>query len=202
VTGDLRMLAELRPLPEEIDSSRSGFYLQGMNRSDDLFMFVKKHLGFEDGIEPNQAYRISFELRFASNAPTGCFGVGGSPGDSVYLKAGATADEPVALLDTLGEIRLTADKGQQANGGKDAGVVGTIANGTPCEGSSYPYVRVRKEYAHAREIRTDDRGSMWLLLGTDSGFEGLTGLYLESIAIRINPAVAPARLVGAARRRR
>ena len=54
----------------------------------------------------------------------------------MYLKAGATADEPVALLDTLGEIRLSADKGQQSNGGRDAGVVGTIANGTPCEGSS------------------------------------------------------------------
>jgi hypothetical protein len=202
LTGDFRMLAELRPLPDEINSARSGFYLQGMNRSDDLFMFLKKHVGSEDGIEPNQAYRVAFDLRFASNEPTGCFGVGGSPGDSVYLKAGATADEPVALLDTLGEIRLSADKGQQANGGKDAGVVGTIANGTPCEGTTHPYVRVRKEYAHATDIRTDDRGSMWLLVGTDSGYEGLTGLYLESIAIRINPAVAPAKLVGAARKPR
>jgi hypothetical protein len=172
-----------------------------MNRSDDLFMFVKKHLGFEDGIEPNRAYLVSFDLRFASNAPTGCFGVGGSPGDSVYLKAGGVADEPVALLDALGEIRLSADKGQQANGGKDAGVAGTIANGTPCEGSSHPYVRVRKEYAHAREIRTDERGSMWLLAGTDSGFEGLTGLYLESIVVRINPAVEPARPFLARKRR-
>jgi hypothetical protein len=53
-------------------------------------------------------------------------------------------------------------------------------------------VRVRKEYAHAADVRTDDRGSMWLFFGTDSGFEGLTGLYLESITVRINSAASPA----------
>ena len=61
----------------------------------------------------------------------------------------------------------------------------------PARDRRYPYVRVRKDYAHAREIRTDDRGSMWLLVGTDSGFEGLTGLYLESITVRINPVARP-----------
>ena len=183
-SGDLRMLAELR--------GTAGFYIQSMNRSDDLFMFLKKHVATEDGLEPNQAYRLYVEVRFASNAPTGCFGAGGSPGDAVYLKAGASVDEPVTLLDTLGELRLSVDKGQQANGGRDAGVVGTIANGTPCEGSDFPYVSVRKEYVHGREIVTDARGSMWLLTGTDSGYEGLTGLYVESITIRIKAAVSAA----------
>jgi hypothetical protein len=190
--GDLRMLAELRPLPDEISAGRSGYYIQGMNRSDDIFMFLKKHVSGTDGLEPGQAYRVSFDIRFASNVPTGCFGIGGSPGESVYLKAGAAIDEPIAMLDPAGDIRLSTDKGQQANGGRDAGVVGTIGNGTPCEGSSYPYVRVRKQYAHPGEIRTDDRGSLWLLMGTDSGFEGLTGLYVESVIVRINAAVAPA----------
>jgi hypothetical protein len=63
-------------------------------------------------------------------------------------------------------------------------------------------VRVRKEYAHAGEIRTDSRGSMWLLVGTDSGFEGLTGLYVESITVRINSAVMPAIQPMAGARRR
>ncbi len=194
--SDLRKKAELRALPDEVSGQGSAFYIQSMNRSDDLFMFVKKEVSAEDGLEPNQAYRVSFDIRFASNAPTGCSGVGGSPGDSVYLKAGASVDEPVTSLGENGEVLLSIDKGQQVAGGKDAGVVGTIANGTTCEGSSWPYVRVRKEYAHAEPVRTDERGSFWLVVGTDSGFEGLTGLYLESITVRINPAVEPAAASG------
>jgi hypothetical protein len=200
--GDLRMLAEIRGLPDEINPSRSGYYIQSMNRSDDVFMFLKKHVDASAGLEPDRAYRVSFDIRFASNAPSGCFGIGGAPGESVYLKAGAAVDEPLALLDLSGDIRLSADKGQQANGGRDAGVVGNIANGTPCEGSSFPYVRVRKQYAHPGEIRTDARGSMWLFLGTDSGFEGLTGLYVESVTVRINSAVLPAIQPMAGARRR
>ena len=201
-SADLRRLAELRPLPDELSPGRSGFYIQGMNRSDDLFMFLKKHVSTEDGLEPNQDYRVWFDIRFASDAPTGCPGVGGSPGDSVYLKAGAAADEPVTSLDTAGDVHLSADKGQQSMGGKDAGVVGTIANGTACEGTAWPYISVRKDYAHPQTVRTDDRGSLWLLVGTDSGYEGLTGLYLESITVRINSAVEPAAAAsaGAARR--
>jgi len=191
-SSDLRMLAELRPLPDEVDGKRAGFYIQGMNRSDDLFMFVKKNVSTVDGLEPNQAYRFWFDIRFASNAPSGCAGAGGSPGDAVYLKAGASADEPVASLAGDGEIGLSADKGRQSEGGRDAGVVGTIANGTACEGTSWPYVRVRRDYAHPQPVRTGESGSLWLLAGTDSGFEGLTGLYLESITVRINPAVEPA----------
>lgn len=191
-TSDLRMFAELRTLPEEVDARRSGFFIQSMNRSDDIFMFLKKLVGPEEGLEPNQVYHISYNIQFSSNAPTGCVGIGGSPGDSVYLKAGATMDEPLASLAEAGEVRLSVDKGQQSVGGRDAGVVGTIANGTSCIGSSHPFVSVRKAYAHPYPVRTDDRGSLWFLSGTDSAYEGLTGVYFESITVRINPAVAPA----------
>ncbi len=189
---DLRRLAEVRALPDEIDASRSGFYLQGMNRSDDLFMFLKKQVSAEDGVQSDQAYLVSFDIRMSSNAPSGCAGAGGAPGESVFLKAGASADEPLALLTGTGEVRLSVDKGQQAAGGTDAGVAGTIANGTACAGAPYPYVSVTREYAHPRPIRTDSRASLWLLTGTDSGYEGLTGLYFESITVRINPAAGPA----------
>lgn len=191
-TSDLRMAADLRPLPDEISRNREGFYIQSMNRSDDVFMFLKKHVTTEDGLEPNQAYRVWFDIRFASNAPTGCVGVGGSPGDSVYLKAGASVDEPVTSLVGDGYVQISVDKGQQSNGGREAGVVGTIANGTPCDGSAAPYVSVRKDYAHPQPITTDQRGSLWLIAGTDSAYEGLTGLYIESITVRINSAVEPA----------
>ena len=192
LTTDLRMLAELRALPDEIDQNRSGFFIQSMNRSDDVFMFLKKHVSAEDGVEPNQLYRVFFDIGMSSNAPSGCGGVGGSPGESVYLKAGGSTDEPLASLAEAGEVRLTIDKGQQSVGGRDVGVAGTIANGTSCDGQSSPYVSIRKQYAHPFPVRTDDRGAFWLVAGTDSAYEGLTGLYFESITVRINPAVEPA----------
>ena len=160
-----------------------------MNRSDDLFMFLKKHLSSEEGIEPNQFYLVSFDFRISSNAPTGCAGVGGSPGDSVYRKAGGSTDEPLASLAEAGEVRLTIDKGQQSVGGRDAGVAGTIANGKTCDGQSWPYISFRTEYAHPFPVRTDDRAVLWLIAGTDSAYEGLTGLYFESITVRLSPSV-------------
>ena len=188
-TGDLRMLAETRPLPQEINEQASGFYLQSMNRSDDMFMYLKKHVGAEDGLQPNQAYRLSFDIVFASNAPSGCAGVGGAPGESVYLKAGASADESVAVLRSGGAVGINIDKGQQATGGRDAGIVGNVANGRECTGVDWPYVRLRKSYTHAAPVRTDIRGTLWLVVGTDSGFEGLTGLYYESITARLTPVM-------------
>jgi hypothetical protein len=83
-------------------------------------------------------------------------------------------------------------KGQQSQGGMDAGVLGTIANGLACVGASQPYARIRMQYAHPNPVRTDDRSSLWLLTGTDSAYQGLTGRYYESIAVRINRSVEAA----------
>lgn len=188
-TSDLRMLAELRELPDELAAGGTAYFLQGMNRSDDLFMFLKKQVTQAEGIEPNASYHVAFALQLASNAQKGCSGVGGAPGESVYLKAGVVADEPLAVLEQEGDVRLSADKGQQAEGGAAAGVVGNIANGVACGTTDATYVRLQKDYAHATPVQTDDRSSLWLLLGTDSAFEGLTGLYYEAVIVRINPAV-------------
>src|SRR2546430_15676422 len=105
-TGFYELLAEIRTLPAELGTSGTGFYIQGNNHSDDLFMFLKRRLNAADGIVAGQAYQITFTLVFASNAASGCVGVGGSPGDSVTLKAGASPAEPKALFTPIGsEIR-------------------------------------------------------------------------------------------------
>lgn len=35
------------------------------------------------------------------------------------------------------------------------------------------------------QITTDDTGRLWLFLGTDSGFEGRTGLYYDVIEVTV-----------------
>src|SRR6184192_1463014 len=40
--GIYELLAEMRTLPPELGANGNGFYIQGSNRSDDLFMFMKR----------------------------------------------------------------------------------------------------------------------------------------------------------------
>lgn len=187
---DYELEAELRELPEEIGEG-TGFWLHGFNHSDDLFMFLKRRLSPEDGVLPNQEYRVRFVLTFASNAPSGCIGAGGAPGESVHLKAGATPIEPLPVTDEEGYVNMNVDKGIQATGGPAASVVGNIANGIPCEEvpdlDNAPYVSLRRVHLHEYTVMSNEDGELWLLVGTDSGFEGRTGLYYQKILVQLLP---------------
>ena len=79
----------IKALPQ--NSGKSGFFVSGMNRSDDLFMFLKRQFS---GLEPSTKYYARVRLSFLSNAGVSCMGVGGAPGESVYLKFGYGDKEP------------------------------------------------------------------------------------------------------------
>lgn len=174
-------------LPEEIDDGRTGFRLRGHNVSDDLAMFLRRELGPDDGIEAGADYKISYQLTFASDAPTGCAGIGGAPGESVFLKAGAAnaMPEPVEEDDF---VALNVDKGNQSQGGPAASVLGHIANGINCEEAienDYPYVSLERDHDHEARVTADDEGRLWLLVLTDSGFEGATEIFYEQIEVEL-----------------
>jgi len=62
--GGMDRVAELRPAPGG-DPDERAYYLQGANRSDDLFMFLKKPLGFADGIQEDTfLVRLQLQLLF------------------------------------------------------------------------------------------------------------------------------------------
>jgi hypothetical protein len=78
------------------------------------------------------------------------------------------------------------DKGDQIIGGRYASVFGNIANGrTPDPADAEPYVTVTRTGTHAFAARSDAAGNLWLLVGTDSGFESLTRLYYQSITVSL-----------------
>src|SRR5690606_37681963 len=81
----------LSPIPEETNALGNSIRIQGNNRSDDLFMFLKKQI---TGLSPSTTYQIIYDIEIASQYPEEAPGAGGSPGGSVFIKAGATADEP------------------------------------------------------------------------------------------------------------
>lgn len=188
----LDRIAELRPLPQETGVSGGGYYLHGHNRSDDLFMFLKRQIGTEDGLHPNQWYRASMHIQIASNAPSNCAGAGGAPGEDVYLKAGVTREEPTTLL-YGDQVHFNLDKGQQSMGGAHLQLAGNIANGIPCGLPVGPrYAMLERVVFLDDPVQTDPHGSLWLTVGTDSAFEGPTGLYYYTIGVVLQPVAVAA----------
>lgn len=166
-------------LPTPLNNSQGALKLSGRNYSDDLFMYVSREV---TGLIPNREYRINFEVEFATNVPDGSFGIGGSPGESVYIKAGASPQLPEKTVDELGWYRLNIDKGNQAEGGRDMIVLGNFANGTDDDKYSLKTLTTPTLF----KATTNSRGSMWILFGTDSGFEGKTTIYINRIFVELN----------------
>src|SRR2546421_5208725 len=170
----------------------NGFFISGNNHSDDLFMYLKRRLGPEDGIRPRQIYLVTYDILFASNAPSGCAGIGGSPGESVFLKAGASQGEPKGIAGHDNMVIMNIRKGNQGEGGSNAKVVGTIANGIDCDHASQdasgpPSRMVHRRSSEMIEVSADRKGFLWLLVGTDSGYEGTTQLYYKQINVSLLP---------------
>lgn len=175
------------PLPEEIEPAGGSIKVQGHNRSDDLFMFLKKQI---TGLSPSTSYQITFDIELASQYPEAAPGIGGSPGGSVYLKAGASAEEPLPIVEDEPEetyLRMNIDKGNQSQEGADMINVGTIG----IEGEEYRYELIRRgNNDRPFGAMTDAEGKLWLIVGTDSGFEGLTEIYYKSIKVKLEPTTA------------
>jgi hypothetical protein len=188
--SNLQLQAALRDLPDELGVEGSGFRVQSFNTPDDLFTFIKRRLTVIDGIRAGETYIVHYSVLLASNAPSGCAGVGGAPGESVYVKVGASPIEPAPRLSQDGlEMVPNVDVGDQATGGAAASVAGTLANGVPCDLipdlESAPYVLILREREHTNVVTASDGGVLWLLVGTDSGFESLTALYYLRIDVTL-----------------
>lgn len=182
-TDDLYQLrAEIRQLPANIGSG-TGFFFQAVNHSDDIFMFMKRRLTPADGIIAGQRYEIDYAMLIASNACSDCGGIGGHPGLSVYLKAGAAPIEPIPYG---ANQRMNVDVGAQSRGGIAGSVAGDIANGLPYD-PARPYVSLTRTHRHTRQVTASASGELWLLVGTDSGFEGLNQLFYQRIDVTLTP---------------
>ena len=87
------VVTEIRPLPAPF--SGSGLFSSGTNRSDDLFVYIKTKLS---GLSAGTRYRVAVEVQFLTDASAGCFGVGGSPGESVWIVAAVATAEPLTVF--------------------------------------------------------------------------------------------------------
>lgn len=168
------------PLPAEIQPAQSGIRLRSINRSDDVFMFVYRKV---TGLRARTPYLVTLELQLASNVPTNAVGAGGAPGEGVTIKAGAVASLPTVTTDTEGWRRLALDKGNQSIGGADLVVLGNVG----VRDDVRQYELITRTSPTAQRVTTDADGTLWLVAGTDSGFEGLTDLYVARIRATMTP---------------
>lgn len=187
---DVDAVAQIAPLPDELGVDGNGLRVGGSNVSDDLAMLLVRRLGPEDGIRRNTEYDLRFWIVLASDAPSGCAGIGGAPGEGVVLKAGAANVKPAVAVDDNGILRLNVDIGAQSNNGPAATVIGDVANGVPCECPDLenpPHVSIVRAGIHDERVRSNDAGELYLIVGTDSGFEGRTELYYQRIEVTATP---------------
>ena len=167
--------------PERVPSplaGQSGFALSGNNPSNDVFMYIWKLVA---GLAPNQPYTVTVSLRFATNAPPGC---PGGPGENVTIKAGASNLQP-ATSTQGGKVVVNFDKGDQAQPGANAAVLGNFAQVPPAGicGQAVYAEKTLTTGATAPTVTSDANGQLWLVIGTDSGFSGTTKIYyLNGIA--------------------
>lgn len=166
--------------PEEAAPERPSYKISGRNLSDDLFMYLYRKV---DGLEPDTPYEISFAVELASNAPRNSIGIGGSPGAAVYLKAGALSAEPERIQKEVGGRnywQLKLDKGNQSQAGENMILLGNI--GTNLD--EFRYTLIERTHQMPFTIRTNQEGEIWIVIGTDSGFEGKTTLYYSGVKLK------------------
>ncbi|MEW5784245.1 MAG: hypothetical protein AB1767_04065 [Bacillota bacterium] len=176
------------PLPAELGSAKKGLMLQGHNRSDDLFMFISRQLGKADGLKPDTVYLVEIVVDFVTNVPAGLMGIGGSPGEALFVKVGAAGEKPAAVAVGEGDqayYQLSVDKGAQSEAGRYTRVVGDIAKEGSSEDDENYIMKSLDNKGDAIEVTTDSSGNLWIFVGTDSGFEGRTTLYYTAVQVTL-----------------
>lgn len=164
----------IRPMPSGFVGT--GFLLKGNNHSDDLFMFVQRKIS---GLLPNSRYEVQAAIKLASNAGANCAGIGGAPGEAVFVKFGVHDSEPKQV-----GYFFNADKGQQSQDGQAGRVIGHLGiDGLGCTGQKYASKTLSGGGRTPLYVTTNSTGDVWVFVGTDSGYEGLTAWYLQSLQL-------------------
>jgi len=167
----------LKRLPLPLDTTLHAVMISGNNHSDDLFSYM--YVPFS-GLAPNTTYQTSFIIHIASNVATNSVGIGGSP--DLTIGVGAIDTVPVNIVDGSGyyrpnfEVRLQSGESNQI-----MQAIGTI--GVTDTTTVYTPI-TRNNFYDPMPLTTNGDGMLYLLVGWDSGFEGITSLYIKTIIVR------------------
>ena len=173
--GDkMQLTSDYRTLPEPLNTDQKAHFISADNHSDDVKMLFRRQVSAN--LEPNTLYSVQYTVRFATEVPSGCAGIGGAPGEAVRVIADASFLKPEPIVEDdyyLLNIQHEEDSFEWYQNVQ----MGDIANSRECEeGYEYEIKEVSSGPNHAR-VATNESGQAWLMFGTRSGFEGQTDLY-------------------------
>jgi hypothetical protein len=158
--------------PENLGSGVSAMMLTGNNQGEKLFMYMKKKV---TGLVPDVNYTVIFEIELASELPAKGLG------KEVLLKAGATYSEPKTMIDN-GNYVLNVDKGESFNRGEDMVPLGNI--GTTEGTKDFQLItRSNGETSGPFIAKSNSKGEMWLMVGTETTFHGITTVYYSKVNV-------------------
>lgn len=160
-----------------------GYYMRSHNNSDDVFTYAKRQFS---GFVPNAKYNLTIEMSYVTSASNGCMGVGGARGEAVFMVGAAIDFEPKLVKASDGRYVLNFDHGDQGNSGKQGKVLGRQGiDGLECDGTAYG--KATRKSDEVIPVQADMDGKFWIVLGTDSAFEGTNDLYLTGAVVNVKP---------------
>ena len=167
-----------------IQGASKALYMSGTNESSSLLLYTTRKV---NGLLPKTIYKGKFTVTFASDTPAGCAGVGGSPGESVWL-IGAVTDIKPENTQQGDTVQLNISRGNQSTEGDSSAVLGTIGvPDVPCTANNRQAVIKTLGPSKWISFRTDNTGSAWILVGIDSGALGNSRIWLEIITFTYEP---------------
>ncbi len=158
----------MEPLPEGIIPAGTAFRLSSHNRNEDVFMYLAGRLG---GVASSVNFRVHLTVEYVTDA---------TEEQPVFLKVGATTSEIRPLADS-GIWRLNVDKGNHGNAGFETEVLGRIGINT----TTGSYRRVVRSTTTGIRAASSRNGNIWLYVGTESAYPGVTDIYITRIDARL-----------------
>jgi hypothetical protein len=165
-------------LPLPLDTALNAVILSGNNHSDDLFTYMYKPV---TGLAPNTTYTVTFIVNIASDIATGGEGAGGSP--DLAFGVGGTDSIPMNITDGDGYYRPNFEVKLQSGQSND---IMQVAGHLGVTDTTTVYTTIQRHNMNKpMPIKTNGDGTMFLLVGYDSGFEGKTTIYIKMIDVRL-----------------
>lgn len=175
------LLFEYSTLPFPLAPNTPALQIHGNNHSDDLLSVVYRKFS---GLEPGRTYLVSFRVELASNVSTDAVGIGGSP--NLALGGGGIAYAPENLLDETGPERFNRPNFEsRLQSHESNGQLKVLGNIGVAENTSQYTLITRDNFNDPLSLTANNSGDLWLMLATDSGFEGPITLYIKEIEVRI-----------------
>jgi len=172
----MELTSDYKSLPSPLDSTKNALFISAINHSDDVFMLFRRQI---NGLDANTTYRVEFTVEIASEIPSNCYGIGGSPGEAVKVLTNASNLKPERIFgsDNREYYVLNVQHEDDPIKWLANSIIGNIANSRECEQDPEYELKEISTGPNHQTVTTDEEGRVWLLFGTRSGFEGQTNLY-------------------------